>query len=62
MEKIYGELDNLNKGMGIAIQHGAVCRIGHDAKGHYLERIGICKDIHFMNFLKKKIEEKVDKS
>jgi hypothetical protein len=56
--KIYGELRNLQLGMEHAIRNGAVCRIGHDEGGHYLERIGICRDVHFMEYLKKKIEEK----
>jgi hypothetical protein len=58
--KIYGELSKLKLGMQLAINHGAICRIGHDSKGYYLERIGVCKDIHFMNYLKKKIEDKLD--
>jgi hypothetical protein len=56
--KIYGELKNLQLGMEHAIKNGAICRIGSDSKGNYLERIGICRDVHFMNYLKKKIEEK----
>lgn len=58
--KLYGELPQLQIGLQLSINHGSICKIGMDEKGYYLEKIGFCKDVHFMNFLRKKIQEKLD--
>jgi hypothetical protein len=60
--KLYGKLPQLQIGLQLSINHGSICKIGHDSKGYYLEKVGLCRDQHFMNFLRKKIEEKLDRA